>query len=647
MQLVLLDWLIILGSLAISVAIGLLYARRASKSVEEYYLSGRKLTWWLSGTSIVATTFSADTPLVVSGWVRDYGIWKNWLWWCFAAGGMLTAFLFARWWRRAGVMTTAELAEARYGDREAKVLRGFLGFYQAGVINVIVLCWVLLAAAKIGSVIFGVNHATAIAVACASTLAYSLTSGLWGAVVTDFVQFALAMAGSIALAVLAWNGAGGIEALRSAVDGGTIAPEVLALVPPAGPGSIFDASFWTVSIAAFAVYLGVSWWATDSVDGGTYVVQRIAACKDDRHGILAQLWYNVAHHALRPWPWILVALASLVVLPNTNSLAPVAGTVARVDAAAGTIEIAPERGGAPVAVTYDPAAELGAVVATQVGARVAAGAVLVRSDSERAYPAMMRRYLPPGLLGLVVASLLAALMSTISTHVVLASSFFVNDLYRRFLVKDRGAGHYIAAGRVASVVVLALAGWLATIADSIADLFTFFLAFLGGVGPVYVLRWLWWRVRAVTEIAAMLASSAATVYLTFVEPHWNLGPLAPGGALAPEGRLCLVAAFALSCSILVTLAARRPDPARLVEFYRRVRPFGAWGPVAALAPDVRRPRGEVGTALLGVVGSLAAIFGVLFGFGTLLIGVGPPLALAAAVAVAGIAAAVFAVRRLS
>jgi SSS family solute:Na+ symporter len=343
-----------------------------------------------------------------------------------------------------------------------------------------------------------------------------------------------------------------------------------------GPGSPFDASFWTAPVVAFAVYIGLQWWAYEAVDGGGYVVQRISACKDERHGVLAQIWFQVAHNALRPWCWIVVALASLLVMPTAEHRTPVAGTIARAEL--GRIEVAPTSGAPNAVVAWDAQAPNPPLLAVKLGDAVGAGQIVARTDSERAYPEMMARYLPVGLLGLVVASLLAALMSTIDTHVNLASSFFVNDVYRRFLAKDRSDRHYVTAARLSGLGVMALAGIVASQADSIRGLFTFFLAFMGGVGAVYVLRWTWWRVRATTEIAAMLTSSLTTVVLTHADIEWRLGPFADHGALTDEGRLVLVVLASTIAAVLVTIFGKAPDPAKLVAFYRKVRPLGFLGP---------------------------------------------------------------------
>jgi len=630
-----LDWVVVGLYLAIAAWIGLAFARRAGKSVDEFFLSGRSLPWWIAGTSMVATSFSADTPLLVSGWVREHGIWKNWAWWCYAISGMLQVFLFARWWRRGGVMTKAELAELRYGGPGARVLRGLLGAMHAAVTNTMVLCWVMLAAAKILQGILEVDKVVALALASAFALFYSLTSGFWGVVLTDLVQFAFAMVGAVFLAVLAMGAVGGIDALHAAVEAGAIPAERVRFLPLPGAGGPLDASFWTTSVAALAVYLGVAWWAVENVDGSGFAVQRIAASRDERQGLLAVLWCNFAHYALRPWCWIAVGLASLLVLPSLEVRSDVAGIVTSADAA--RVVVAPADGGEPVAFSLEsPEADWRPEPVVAADARVEAGQVVARTDPESAYVVMMRRYLPVGLLGMVVASLLAAFMSTIDTHVNLAASFFVNDLYRRFLRKTADERHYVAVARITCAAVLLLAALLAWKSRSISGLFLFFLGFLGGVGPVYLLRWFWWRVRPSTEIAAMVASATTATLAKLVDVPWELGPLSPGGVLSDEGRLCVIVLVSWSAALLSLALTRAPDPETLVPFYTRVRPLGWWGPVRALVPGVRSEF-RIGEALRGSLGALLLTYGVMLGLGFWILDAPRALATSTAVAVAGAA----------
>ncbi|MEM7582206.1 MAG: sodium:solute symporter family protein [Acidobacteriota bacterium] len=635
MQLHLVDWLILIAYVVFAVAVGLRFARRAGSDVNEFFLTGRSLPWWLAGTSMVATTFAADTPLVITGWVRDHGIWKNWLWWSFAITTLFGVFLFSRLWRRAMVVTKAELAELRYGGPNARLLRIFLGVLHSGFTNTIILCWVLLAASKIIDVLFDVDKGWALALACAIALSYSLLAGLWGVVLTDLVQFVMAMVGAIALAVITWQAVGGLGGVMAASVAGPQLDQILRFLPQPGAASPFDVAFWTAPVAILAVNLGIGWWATEWVDGDGLTVQRVAASRDEHQGRLAVLWYAVAYYALRPWPWILVALASLAVLPNLEVRAPVAGEVTAVDASQVVIMTGPET--ADVSLRPDGSSDdwhplTGGRVA--VGDEVAAGELLARTDSERAYVVMMARYLPAGLLGLVIASLMAAFMSTIDTHVNLASSFFVNDLYRRFLVPAAAARHYVWVARWTCIGVMALAAVQAYYAESISDLFTFFLAFLGGVGPVYLMRWLWWRIDARTELVAMLTSAAVTIGITVLPISWRLGSLSPGGELLHEGRLLVVIAASLAMAALSLALGPRPDPGSLVAFYRKVRPIGWWGPVRELAGPVEtgaRPR----PVLIGVISGLALIYGLLFGAGHLLLTGWGTGALGLAVAIVG------------
>ena len=615
MRLTWIDWGVVVVFVAYSLWIGLRYTRKASESVEQYFLSGRTIGWWLSGTSMVATSFSADTPLVVTGWVRDGGVWKNWVWWCFAVGGVLHVFFFARWWRRGEVMTKAELVELRYGGAGARFLRGSLGAIHAFVTNTITLCWVLLASAKILDVMFGLPKGTALVAASALTLLYTAASGFWGVILTDQFQFVVAMLGMIVLGAISWQAVHGMDGLAAAQASGVLGPDVLHFFPPPGPGTWLDASFWTAPITAILVYLGIAWWAHESVDGTATAVQRISAARDERQGMLAMLWFNVAHYALRPWGWIATALASLVLLPAIEVRASAAGTVRAIEDQ--TVVIATNSGEADVSLSLQPpgsAEDWRPVPLVAVGEPVEQGTLVARTDSEAAYVTMMGRYLPVGLLGLMVASLLAAFMSTVTTHINLAASYFVNDLYRRFVARAADERHYIGVARLASVAVLSIAGTLAYFATSISELFLFLLAFLSGVGPVYVLRWLWWRVRASTEITAMLASCATSSALTVFKQGWQLGPLTNGGELSNEGRLIVTVVVSTLCALASLLVTRAPDPAALVSFYRRVRPLGAWGPVRALS-GLPAPRAGLGVALLGSAASLAAILGSMLSLG--------------------------------
>ena len=617
--------LLILGLyVAFAISVGVFMRQRASQTAETFFLAGRKLPWWVVGTSMVATSFAADTPLVITGWVRDSGIWKNWLWWCFAVGGMLTVFLFSRYWRRLGVMTQAEFAELRYGGKEASALRATLGVFHSFLTNPIILCWVLLAAVKISDVLFDIDKVTALGICCAICLSYSLMSGFWGVAITDLVQFVLAMTGAIALATIAWNEVGGLEAVFRQIDSmGDQGKRILDFLP--SPGDPLQEGFWTVPLAACAVYLGVSWWATYGVDGGPVVVQRIAASRSPAHGSVGVLWYSIAHYALRPWLWVAVALASLVVVPHVEISSPATGTIDKIEASengSGQIITVMKSDGQPESLAIDsPDGWAGVQPSIRVkeGDSVTPDSIIASTDSEKAYVVMMVRYLPAGLLGLVVASLLAAFMSTIDTHVNLAASYYVNDIHRRFIAPKEEPAKYVTIARIASVFILIEGALLASISSSISDLFTFFLAFLGGVGPIYMLRWLWWRVTAWTEISAMLTSSISTTAITFLfREGWPVSPLTPAGTMSAEGRIIIVATLSTVVALLVTLLRKAPDPSRLVPFYEKVRPAGAWGPVQSLSSGA--PVNHEGLKIFaGIFGGLCLVWGLTLGLGALLL----------------------------
>ncbi|MDZ7373112.1 MAG: Na+:solute symporter [candidate division KSB1 bacterium] len=449
-----LDWALVVAYFVLTVVVGLAFSRRASSSMVEFFVSGRSLPWWLAGTSMVATTFAADTPLAVTGLVVNNGIAGNWLWWNFLMSGMLTVFLYARLWRRSGVLTDVEFTEIRYGGKPAAVLRAFRALYLAIPINAIIMGWVTLAMVKILGIVLGVGRIEAIVLSLAVVLLYSTLSGLWGVVVTDFVQFAIAMTGSIALAVFTLSAVGGVSGLE----------EKLAAMYPATSESLFRfvpevGSAW-MPISAFLVYVFVQWWAAwypgAEPGGGGYIAQRIFSAKDEKHSLLATLWFNVAHYALRPWPWILVALASMVLYPDL-------------------------------------------------------------ADKEAGYVRTMVDHMPTGFLGLMVAAFFAAFMSTISTQLNWGSSYLINDFYRRFLVRERDEGHYVRASRIATVITMLLAGLATLLMETISGAWRFLLALGAGSGSVYILRWYLWRINAWSEIAAMAASlvTALTLQLAF------------------------------------------------------------------------------------------------------------------------------------
>ncbi len=436
------DFLVIAAYFVISLTAGLLFSKKAGKSVTDYFVSGRSLPWWLVGTSMVATTFAADTPLAVAGMVSRDGIAGNWLWWNMVLSGIMTVFLYAKLWRRAEVITDVEFVELRYSGKPAAILRGFRALYLAIPVNCIVMGWVTLAMAKIISMTMGINTWTAISVCLVITLIYSTFGGLWGIVVTDFFQFLIAMAGSIILATTSVRALGGIAALKSKVIASSPLGESALHFMPSLDGS------W-MPLSTVFVYLAVIWWAAwypgAEPGGGGYIAQRMFAAKNERHSFMAALWFNIAHYTLRPWPWILVALVAVVVHPNP-------------------------------------------------------------ADPEGGYITVMINYLPPSLRGLLIASFAAAYMSTISTNLNAGCSYFVNDFYMRFVKKDAGQKHYVLVSKLTTVGLLVISAIITSQMTSIVGAFKFLMTIGAGTGLVYILRWFWWRINAWSEITAMSAS---------------------------------------------------------------------------------------------------------------------------------------------
>jgi solute:Na+ symporter, SSS family len=461
MNLSILDWTVIAAYFLFNLGIGLYYARKATGSTSEFFLSGRNVPWWLAGTSMVATTFAADTPLAVTGFVAKNGIAGNWLWWNFVMSGMLTVFLYARLWRRAGVMTDIEFAELRYSGKPAAFLRGFRALYLGLPINCIILGWVNLAMVKILENTLGVSKSGAIKIVIGMllfTAFYTTISGLWGVLVTDLFQFALKMGMVIVLAILAVNAVGGIDQLKSKIttmDAGS--GSRLAFFPE------FD-SVWMPAVTLF-VYLGVIWWSTwypgAEPGGGGYVAQRIFSAKNEKHGLYATLWFNIAHYALRPWPWILTALASLILYPTL------------VDKEAGYIQ-----------TLMDP----------------------------RVFPTYLR--------GFMLAAFAAAYMSTIGTQLNWGASYVINDFYRRFIERSASEKHYVLASQVVTVLLMIASVIITFFMESIGGAWKLLLVTGAGTGTVLLLRWFWWRINAWSEVSAMITAAVVSIFLQTVL-KWN------------------------------------------------------------------------------------------------------------------------------
>jgi len=562
MKLSLFDWLAIAAYLVITLLLGLLFRRRSGRNTEEYFVSGRKARWWLAGTSMVATTFGADTPLVVTGLVYTHGIAGNWLWWSLLPSGMMTTFLFARLWVRAGLLTDVQFAEFRYAGAPAAFLRGFRALYLGLLMNCLILGWVTKAMTTVVAVTLGKDERTALVI-CVFLLIpftgfYVSLGGLWGVLWTDLFQFVLKMGVVVAVAYYAVSAAGGIGALLARLAAmraaaGPAASSVTGFFPDFSRGFTGEA-LWTLPVITFCVYLGVQWWAFwypgAEPGGGGYVAQRIFSARNEREGLLSVLWFNIAHYALRSWPWILAALAVIVLYPGLAH---------------------PESGYIRVAVDH----------------------------------------LPPAWRGLLVAGFLAAFMSTIATHLNWGSSYLVADVYRRFIRRGAAEAHYVNVSRWVTLLLVVLAAWVSWELATIRAGWEFVLEVGAGTGSVYLLRWYWWRINAWSEIAAMATALAASAALHWLKPFAGSEPV-------------VFAKAALTTTLVTTLAwvavtlLTPPEPQQLLlRFYRRVRPDAlGWKPIAGVAGDVP-PTRDLQRNLFSWMAGCVMVYSALFGVGQL------------------------------
>jgi len=559
MQLDATDWIVMVIYGVIALGIGLAFTRRAGQGTTEFFLSGRRLPWWLLGTSMVATTFSTDTPNLVTDIVRTGGVSGNWAWWAFLITGMCTVFFYARLWRRSGVLTDMGFYELRYSGRPAAFLRGFRAIYLGVFFNVMIMATVTLAAIKIGGVLLGLDPVTTVVVAAGLTAIYAASAGLWGVVVTDLIQFVVAMIGAVLVAVFALRqpAVGGLSGLVNHPD---VAGR-LSLLP--------DFSDWRTAAVLFIIPIAVQWWSTwypgSEPGGGGYVAQRMLAARTERDSMRSVLWFNIAHYALRPWPWIIVALASLVVYPTLDSLA------ARFP-------------------DLDPS--------------------IIRHDL--AYPAMLV-LLPHGVLGLVVASLAAAYMSTISTHLNWGASYLVEDFYRRFIDSARSDRFYVTVARVATVLLVVIASAVSLLLENALQAFQILLQIGAGTGSIFLLRWFWWRVSAWSEIAGMVISFIVAIWFQFIHVRAGLPPVHPSAALLIGVAITTVGWIA------VTYLMPPTDPLTLQSFYDRIRPFNA-GWRGAVRVDERDGDDSFTAAMLCWFLGMAIVYSALFGTGYLLYG---------------------------
>jgi len=558
MQLENIDWLIILAFFILSLVIGIIVSKKSGKDVTEFFLSGRKMPWWLLGISMVATTFSADTPNLVTDIVRTNGVAGNWVWWAFLLTGMLTVFVYAKLWRRSEVLTDLEFYELRYSGKGAAFLRGFRAFYLGAVFNVLIMASVCLAGIKIGGALLGLSPVETLLISCAITVIYSSIGGLRGIIITDFFQFILAMVATFWAAYEIVN-LPQVAGLTNLLNHPDVIPK-LNLIPDIADTDLF--------IAVFIIPLAVQWWAVwypgAEPGGGGYVAQRMLSAKDEKNAIWATLLFNFMHYAVRPWPWILIALASIVVFPNLESL------------------------------------------------QVAFPNTIVGNDL--AYPAMIS-FLPSGLLGLLVASLIAAFMSTISTHLNWGSSYLVHDFYRRFFVKDRTEKHYVFMGRVFTVLLMVFSAFFALFLNNSLQAFGIILQIGAGTGLIFILRWFWYRVNVYSELTAMIVSFIVALAFEFIIPN----------NFSVEEKLIIGVTITTISWLIVTLITPPSNMETLQNFYKKIQPGGpGWKKVIeeseskGITISGKKEKWDVPSGILCMLFGSISVYSILFGIGYIL-----------------------------
>ncbi len=571
MNLALIDWIIIGSYLLVSMGISIYMSKRASKSTSDFFLSGRNLPWYIAGTSMVATTFAADTPLAITELVADNGIAGNWLWWNMVFGGMLTVFFFARLWRRAGIMTDCEFVAIRYSGKPANFLRGFRAIYIGVFMNVIVIAWVNLAMVKILTVIFpeftvfGIesfslfglefsSHLIAVGGIIVFVAIYSSLSGIWGVSITDTFQFILAMTACIILAAIALGhpDIGGVTGLKEKL------PEwVFNFVPSIGNSDgITLGGAMKMSVVAFVTYIGVQWWASwypgAEPGGGGYIAQRMMSAKNEKHSLFATLWFQIAHFAIRPWPWIIVALVALVLYPDL------------------------------------PADNKGA------------GFVMV-----------VRDLMPAGLFGLLLAAFLAAFMSTIASQTIWGTSYIINDLFKPFVKKNASEKYYVKISKITTFLLLLFSLIVTSQFDKITDAWKFVLTCGSGIGLVLIFRWFWWRINAWSEISAMLAPYLIFPILIYV---FNFDVYGEDFPIT----LLIIVIWSSIVWITITFLTKPTDTEKLVSFYKKIHPGGrGWKKISDNLPEIKSDKAYGYLFVNWITGCLLVIF-TLFGIGELI-----------------------------
>ena len=567
MNLTTIDWLIVAAYFLLSTVIGFIFTKRGSESLDEYFLSGRQVPWWLAGAAMVATTFAADTPLVVTGLVASKGVAGNWLWWNMVMSGMLTVFFFARLWRRANVMTDVEFAEIRYGGRPAAFLRGFRALYLGIAINLIIMGWVTRAMIKILTISLGISPLLAVGICFFVTVAYSVAAGLWAVLWTDLVQFVIKMSAVIVLAIYAVEKVGGMGALKAGVAQHFGSETAALSVLPVRFGEGGLAAYTWMPLLALGVFLSMQWWAAyypgAEPGGGGYVAQRIFSAKSERDGVLATLLFQVAHYALRPWPWIITGLATVILYP---------------------------------------------------GGRLPNGTV----DAEGAYVQAFVDLLPTPWRGFMMAGFAAAYMSTIGTHLNWGASYLVNDFYKRFLKPNEEDKHYVNVGRVATVSLFLASIVVTYFLSSVEQAWKFLLAIGAGTGLVLILRWYWWRINAWSEISAMIASFVVSLIAMQVVP----GRLAPAGSPNVDAWVMMITVVVSTVIWLTVTFMTSPEPAAVLDaFYKRVRPGGpGWATVSQRLGYGRESTPGGALAWTNWIAGIIAVYATLFGIGKLIFG---------------------------
>ena len=565
MELEVIDWTILIIFFIILLSIGFFASKRAGKSVNDFFLSGRNMPWWLLGISMVATTFSADTPNLVTDIVRNNGVSGNWVWWAFLLTGMLTVFVYAKLWRRSEVLTDLEFYELRYGGKGAAFLRGFRALYLGVFFNIMIMASVCLAGIKIGSVMLGLSPTQTLLIAATVTVLYSSLGGLKGVIMTDFFQFSLAMIATFWAAIVIINlpEVGGLEKL---INNPNISPK-LDLIPDFSNGDLF--------LVVFVLPIAVQWWSVwypgAEPGGGGYVAQRMLSAKNENHAVWATLLFNFMHYAVRPWPWILIALASIIVFPNLSDL--------------------------------------------QVAFPEVDNSII---GHDLAYPAMLTK-LPSGLLGLLLASLAAAFMSTIASHLNWGSSYVVNDFYRRFFDQTASEKKLVFLGRLTTVILMVFSCLIALLLSNALQAFSILLQIGAGTGLLFILRWFWYRINVYSEISAMIISFIVALYLQIIHPRLGFE------VISTEFQLVIGVTITTLSWILITYITPLEDKEVLREFYKKIQPGGiGWRKIVDDAKkegvniEGNKEAWDVPTGIVCMVIGCISVYSILFSIGSFL-----------------------------